>query len=188
MTNIGKPGAANVGRFHIPARSGSARSALTTTRRACMRRRWGDSCRPTRSGYDSGPNFYVYVRGDPGNLTDPLGLEDAWHRPYILPLEDEIIVSTNRLPLECRGSCCITRRRIGVGTANIRTPRIDGRRGGRTWRDWSAQATTEACTAPTTTPSSSNESKRLRRSGHWRGHGIVAHVGHRRADGVLRLW
>jgi RHS repeat-associated protein len=101
---FGKPGAANQGRFQYTGQKWIAELGLYDYKARMYAPALGRFLQIDPLGYGSGPNVYAYVRGDPLNMSDPLGLRQA--DTVILPSDPttDIIVETNRL---CQGSCSL---------------------------------------------------------------------------------
>jgi RHS repeat-associated protein len=97
---FGKPGASNQGRFQYTGQKWIAEIGLYDYKNRMYAPALGRFPQTDPIGYGGGPNLYAYVRGDPVNLTDPLGLDDAAHRPYVRPNYDEIFVNGSKF-----GSC-----------------------------------------------------------------------------------
>jgi RHS repeat-associated protein len=94
---FGNPGAANIGRFQYTGQKWLPEIGLYDYKARMYLPGQGRFPQTDPVGYGSGPNIYAYVRADPVNRNDPLGLDDAGHRPYVMPNYDEILVTAPRL-------------------------------------------------------------------------------------------
>ena len=72
---FGKPGASNQGRFQYTGQKWLPELGLYDYKARTYAPALGRFLQTDPIDYGSGPNLYAYVRGDPVNLTDPLGLE-----------------------------------------------------------------------------------------------------------------
>ncbi|HKU70227.1 MAG TPA: RHS repeat-associated core domain-containing protein, partial [Burkholderiales bacterium] len=70
----GKPGASNIGRFQYTGQRWFSEIGADDYKARIYSPALGRFLQTDPIGYGSGPNIYAYVRGDPVNLTDPLGL------------------------------------------------------------------------------------------------------------------
>ena len=82
---FGKPGAANIGRFQYTGQKWISELGLYDYKARLYAPALGRFLQTDPIGYGSGPNIYAYVRGDPVNLSDPLGLADTETRQIITP-------------------------------------------------------------------------------------------------------
>ena len=92
---FGKPGAANIGRFQYTGQKWIAEIGAYDYKARMYAPALGRFLQTDPAGYDAGPNIYAYVRGDPTNLSDPLGLRlnDTFEKAYYdLNAQGEIII------------------------------------------------------------------------------------------------
>ena len=116
---FGRPGASNLGRFQYTGQRWIAELGLYDYKARMYAPALGRFLQTDPIGYGSGPNIYAYVRNDPVNLSDPLGLDDAEHKSMILWTDlfldqvtqehdpSTLYVTAQLLPSECRGSCSL---------------------------------------------------------------------------------
>ena len=78
---FGKPGASNQGQFQYIGQKWIGELGLYDDKARLYAPALGRFLQTDPVGYDSGPNLYAYVRGDPINLSDPLGLWGSADQP-----------------------------------------------------------------------------------------------------------
>ena len=96
---FGKPGATNQGRYQYTGQKWIGELGLYDYKARMYAPALGRFLQTDPIGYGSGPNLYAYVRGDPVNLSDPLGLSDR-SQLNIIPadaLSTEILIEAARL-------------------------------------------------------------------------------------------
>jgi RHS repeat-associated protein len=129
----GKPGASNQGRFQYTGQKWLAELGLYDYKARMYAPALGRFLQTDPIGYGSGPNLHAYVRGDPVNLTDPLGLAgcaDCNSTAFIHP-SDEIIVEATRELAEMASIAAIEMLSVAnmigqVGGTNGFEPSSDG--------------------------------------------------------------
>jgi RHS repeat-associated protein len=117
----GIPGSGNAGRFQYTGQAWLAEAKAYHYRARTYLPQFGRFLQPDPIGYGAGMNLYGYVSGDPVNMTDPFGLQEA-------PTVDDVNVTSrctrDRIYSTRQGECVprirtppTTRNRPGEGVA-----------------------------------------------------------------------
>jgi RHS repeat-associated protein len=121
----GKPGAANIGRFQYTGQKWLPEIGSYDYKNRLYDPTDGRFMQTDPIGYGSGPNIYAYVRSDPVNLSDPLGLRGSAEDYAFTRPNYDIIVTGNRA--NCGEYClAVAPQNVSYGPSYPTDPSVEG--------------------------------------------------------------